>query len=543
MPVLDLGHSTIIGHCPTKQSIINDATAIAACIHDINHPLAVVVGKRGPSVAVDPVLTLGSDKGLPVHAWLPAGPVSGLGDRAFCTTHGLRYSYMAGAMANGIASVELCVALAGAGMLGSFGAGGLSLERTRAAIHTIRAAIGQAPFAVNLIHAPHEPAHEEAVVDLLLEERVRLIEASAYLGLTAAVVRYRLTGIRELPDGSVHCPNRIIAKASRVEVATRWLSPPPAKLVAELLKRGVIDETQAALASRVPMAEDLTAEADSGGHTDNRAAIALYPTFLSLAERLTAEHGYPAPLRIGAAGGISTPASAAAAFGMGLAYLCTGSVNQACLESGSCDHVRAVLAEVEQADVCMAPAADMFEMGVKLQVIRRGTMFPMRAAKLWRCYEDHARWEDIPQTQREEIEKNIFRRSFAEVWADTEAFWQRREPDQAERGRQDPKRRLALCFRWYLGMASHWANRGDPERRLDYQIWAGPAMGAFNEWTKGSFLADPAQRTATCVARNLLVGAARQQRLTMLRAQGIRLDSALGRIVPVEESQLLELVP
>ena len=29
----------------------------------------------------------------------------------------------------------------------------------------------------------------------------------------------------------------------------------------------------------------------------------------------------------------------------------------------------------------MAPAADMFEMGVKLQVLKRGTMFPMRAAQ------------------------------------------------------------------------------------------------------------------------------------------------------------------
>ena len=33
------------------------------------------------------------------------------------------------------------------------------------------------------------------------------------------------------------------------------------------------------------MAEDLTAEADSGGHTDNRPAITLLPTMLALRDR------------------------------------------------------------------------------------------------------------------------------------------------------------------------------------------------------------------------------------------------------------------
>ena len=37
----------------------------------------------------------------------------------------------------------------------------------------------------------------------------------------------------------------------------------------------------------------------------------------------------------------------------------------------------------------MAPAADMFEMGVKLQVLKRGTMFPMRAQKLYELYRAH----------------------------------------------------------------------------------------------------------------------------------------------------------
>ena len=92
------------------------------------------------------------------------------------------------------------------------------------------------------------------------------------------------------------------------------------------------------------MAEDITAEADSGGHTDNQPAIVLLPTMLALRDRMQAQYGYDRPLRIGAAGGISTPWAAAAALAMGAAYLVTGSVNQSCVEAGTSDVVRRMLA-------------------------------------------------------------------------------------------------------------------------------------------------------------------------------------------------------
>ena len=71
-------------------------------------------------------------------------------------------------------------------------------------------------------------------------------------------------------------------------------------------------------------------------------------------------------------------------------------MNQACVEAGASEHTRKLLAGVEMADVTMAPAADMFEMGVKLQVVKRGTMFAMRANKLYDLYVNYDSIEDIP---------------------------------------------------------------------------------------------------------------------------------------------------
>lgn len=441
-----------------------------------------------------------------------------LGDRRFLSDLGLRHPYVTGSMANGIASADIVEEMARAGMLGFFGAAGLSVGRVTVAIDRLQASVGHLPHGFNLIHSPNEPRLEAEVAELYARRRVRLVEASAYLDLTPAVVRYRLDGIHEGPDGRVICPNRVMAKVSRIEVATRFFSPPPERMVAELVREGVLTPHQAQLAQRVPVAQEITAEADSGGHTDNRPAITLIPTLMALRDRM--QERYAMPLRVGAAGGIATPEAVAASFGMGAAYVVTGSINQACRESGSSDAVREMLAQAEQADVIMAPAADMFEMGVKLQVLKRGTMFAMRAAKLYELYRAYPSLEAIPDAERSNLEKTIFRLTLSDVWAETDAFWRQRDTVQAERAARDPKHRMALVFRWYLGLSSRWANAGEPSRRVDYQVWCGPAMGAFNEWTRGSYLQDWRNRRVADVARNLLWGACVRTRLLVLRVQG-----------------------
>jgi trans-AT polyketide synthase, acyltransferase and oxidoreductase domains len=268
----------------------------------------------------------------------------------------------------------------------------------------------------------------------------------------------------------------------------------------------------------------VTVEADSGGHTDNRPAITLLPTILALRDRLQEQYKYPASLRVGLGGGIATPASAAAAFAMGAAYILTGSVNQACVESGSSDTVRQMLAEAGQADVAMAPAADMFEMGVKVQVLKRGTMFPMRAGKLYELYRTYPSLEAIPAAERIQLEKTVLRLSLDEVWKQTREFFLRRDPTQVPKAEADAKHKMALVFRWYLGQSSRWANAGVPDRKLDYQVWCGPSMGAFNEWAKGSFLEQAKNRDVVTVALNLLYGSAIALRQMQLRSQGVNLD-------------------
>ena len=498
----------------------------------------------GPVLGGSAVLgkTTSENGALPVYAFAPAVDVSNLGDPSFCRDFGLRYPYYAGAMANGIASHEVVVAMSRAGMLGFFGSAGLAPKAVSAAVDRLHAELGDAPYGVNLIHSPNEPDLESEVVDICLRKAVHTVEASAYMNLTLAVVRYRVHGIHRNAQGEVVAPNRIVAKVSRVEVATRFFSPAPEKFLAKLVEAGEITAEQAAMAGEIPMAQDISAEADSGGHTDRRPAMALLPTMMALRDELQAKYGYTQPLRVGLGGGVSTPASAAAAFAMGAAFVVTGSVNQACRESGSSDLVRQMLAESKQADVAMAPAADMFEMGVTVQVLKRGTMFPVRAAKLYEIYRSCGSIEEIPADDRAKIEEQIFRAPLDEIWEQTRTFFAERDPRQLERAAKNPKHKMALVFRWYLGQSSRWANAGVPDRQVDYQIWCGPSMGAFNEWVKGSYLESWENRRVVAVALNILYGAAVLTRGHCLRTQGVAPSPDVERIVPQEQTALEELL-
>ncbi len=506
--------------------------ALAELLARVRQPVTVVADGEDVRLGTDaPTGTPGGDS-LPVTAWAAGCAPERLGEPSWTRDYGTRYACYGGSMANGISSVTLVEALGRAGMLGFFGAAGLGPAEVEAAIDQLQRLPEDVPYGCNLIHSPNESALEAAVADLYVRRGVRCVEASAYLRLTLPVVRYRVTGIEERPDGSIVTPHHVIAKVSRVEVASKFLAPPPEDMLSALVAAGDITEAQAALAARIPVARDLTAEADSGGHTDRRPALALLPTMIALRDRFQTEHGYAAPPRVGLAGGISTPASAAAAFAMGAAYIVTGSVNQACVESGSSNTVRRMLAEAGQADIAMAPAADMFEMGVDVQVLKRGTMFAMRGAKLYQLYKQYPSLDALPAEERARLEKQIFQSSTEDFWAQTRAFWMGRDPAQVERAEKDPRHKMALLFRAYLGQASRWANQGVPERKLDYQVWCGPAMGAFNEWVRGTFLEAPEQRHAATVGLNILYGAAVLHRANQLRTQGVYLPPAATRIIP-----------
>jgi hypothetical protein len=67
-------------------------------------------------------------------------------------------------------------------------------------------------------------------------------------------------------------------------------------------------------------------------------------------------------------------------------------------------------------------------------------------------------------------------------------------------------------------------------------------MGAFNEWTKGSWLAEAAARNIKTVALNILYGAAVAARINNLHSQGVKLSHQAARIEPLKAQKIETMI-
>ncbi|MBF0233571.1 MAG: 2-nitropropane dioxygenase, partial [Desulfamplus sp.] len=295
---------------------INDFTQI---IQNIRKPVHIIYDPNQKSLGLalnGKISSNAKSNSKHLVAAFPALYPEWLGDRRFLETHRVRFAYVGGAMARGITSVDMVVALAKSGMLGFLGSAGLPLDQLEKELQRLAHTLNPLglSWGCNLIHTPDDAMLEEKTVDLFLKYGVLRISASAYLGIVPSIVRYVAKGLTVTPQGMIKRNHFVFAKVSRPEIAKIFLSPPPEKILHQLKSSNQITALQADIARHVPLAADIEVEGDSGGHTDNRPLNALFPVILSLSRELSQYYNYQETIRIGAGGGIGTPEAVASAF-------------------------------------------------------------------------------------------------------------------------------------------------------------------------------------------------------------------------------------
>lgn len=443
-----------------------------------------------------------------------------LGNQEFKKDYRLKYAYLTGAMVKGIASKELVVKMGKAGMMGYFGTGGLQLPKIEEAIQFIQRELKEEQaYGMNLLHNLNQPSLEEDTVDLFLKYGIKRVEAAAFLQITPALVKYRLKGLQRDAQGRILTTHKVMAKISRPEVAQVFLSPAPERIVKKLLEEKKISQAEADMAKEVPMADDICVEADSGGHTDMGIMLVLLPTIIRQRNELRDKYQYTKSVRIGAAGGIGTPEAAATAFMLGADFILTGSINQCTVEADTSEVAKDILQQLNVQDTDYAPAGDMFELGAKVQVVRKGVFFPARANKLYDLYRHYNSLDEIDDKTKQQIQNKYFHRSFEEVYAETKAYYSQHQPEEIEKAERNPKHKMALIFKWYFVQTMRLARQGSTEQKVDYQIHCGPALGAFNQWVKGTPMENWRNRHVDEIADKLMQATAEflNERFQLLR--------------------------
>tara|TARA_R110002110_G_scaffold415800_1_gene656301 strand:+ start:57056 stop:58453 length:1398 start_codon:yes stop_codon:yes gene_type:complete len=441
-----------------------------------------------------------------------------LGSSEYKKTYNVRYAYYTGSMYRGIASKELVIRMSQAGLMSFYGSAGLSLDQIEQDITAIQAALKPgSSYGVNLIHNMEDPNFEMQTVKLFIEKGICFVEAAAFMQVSSALVFFKLHGISKGDRNQ----NKIIAKISRPEVATSFMSPAPKKIIQELLEQNLINSEQAEWAKNNPICDDVTVEADSGGHTDQGISTVMLPTIIRLRDELMAKYQYKAKIRVGLAGGLGTPEAIAAAFIMGADYVSTGSINQCTPESGITDIVKDMLQDINIQDTDYAPAGDMFEIGARVQVLKKGVFFPARANRLFMLYNHYDSLEELPEKIKTQLQSQYFKKSFDDIFTETTEYFQKiGKYDLIEKAHRDSKHKMALVFRWYFGHSVRLAFEGDEAKRVNFQVHTGPALGAFNQWVKGTELENWRNRHVDTIAEKLMTTTAEliNQKITNLQS-------------------------
>ncbi len=406
-----------------------------------------------------------------------------LGSRDFSRRFGCQYSYVLGSIGRAISSADLVVKAANAGFLTYFGAAHTSIENIQHAINDIQSNIGaNKSYGVNLHANLLNPDAEDALVDLLLENKIKHAEATGFFDITPALVRYRLQGIEQ---GST---NSILAKAESITQAIKFLQPAPDAILTQLLNDGSITTAQAQLARSLPMADAIAFQGD----------IALLAELLSLRN----QYGVPAQqVFIGSAKEIGSPQSIASAFINGAEFVLADTIQQCTVESGLHNQAKTLLQNASIADIKTAPCTELFEFGRTISVLNKGSLFANKAKRLYELWKDHKTLENLSTEQHVALAE-YFPEGIEYAIERSSSTRQLLNSTQTNVASSDSARVWTQLVKYYLQAAT---NQNDT--RPDWCITCGPDIGTLNNWLNKEKLVPWQERHIDQLALQLLSAA------------------------------------
>lgn len=427
-----------------------------------------------------------------------------LGSKAFKEEYNVKLAYVAGSLYHGISSATMVAKLANARILGILGSRGLSTKELAEQIQEVKKNISpQQPFGTNISYR-HGNEQEMELVELLLKEEVTVLETSGFTEITEALAYYKLSGIKK-NGNQISCGNRVIAKITSEEEAALFLEPVPAAIAKKLYKSKKISKLQCDNANKFPLANDLCILANSAGNTQIGNPVSLFPAIKNLQNAKASASTFNTQTRLGIAGSIGTPETAASAFTCGADFILTGSINLCTAEAELDSKIKDKLNNLTFNDTDFITSELLSDSSSKEQIVKTGSFFFSHWDRLNSIYASHNSVDELDADTISFIEKKCFHKSLSAVFEDIE---QKLSKTQSEMLNNDPKLKLKQLFIHYKALA-HKAGTGNINTSIaDYCLPCSPSLAAMNQWLSKSPMANWEQRNIELIAEKIMDGAA-----------------------------------
>lgn len=362
-----------------------------------------------------------------------------LGADSFKKDYKVSYSYAVGGMQKGISSVSMIEELNKNKMLGFLGIEGLSIDEALRLISLAKMKMPLDSVGVKVANNLFDPGYSKNIMEQIIAEDIKKIEVSGYQKPDEDLVKYRLRNLNVDEKGNTIIPHKMIVHIATVKASQSFMEPAPKNIVKKLLDANEISVKEAEIAKNIPMCDDICIDNNKGENRYGWLSI-----LKNLSEECFNKFNLEKKVRIGIGGGIGNPQTVAMAFFAGADFIVTSSINQCTVEAGTSDYVKTLLQNAVETDFIFAQEVGLFELGEKKSVLKRGTLYHIRALKLYEIYNRYESINEIPEKENELITKKYFKVSFNEVY---NCLKDKVSMEMIQLAEVQPKYKMALIFK------------------------------------------------------------------------------------------------
>lgn len=415
-----------------------------------------------------------------------------LGSRSFKEEYETSYAYVVGGIRDGISSVTMMKSLEKGNILGFLGTKGLSLQETQQIIESALREVKQDKLGVHITCDVLQPEYSDEKLQLIIKYNINRLQISGFQKPTEKLYEYRIHNIRQRENAS----DKLLVCVNNRKATEEFMKPIPKYFIQMQMQLGNIDSKEAEFLSKIPLCDDICIENDGLGVNH----FGWISSFKKLNHDMSESYGMKKRVRIGICGNIGNPQMLAVAFFSGADFVMTSTINQCTLEADTSERVKELLQEAKENDFLFAPTDNLFEFGEKKSILKKGTLYAVRAQKVYDIYLKYSSLEEIPDEQ-EELLEYYFGISLEQMYQSIVRRVSNREKILIG---EQPKYKLGVVLKEYLQLCFIQVKIGEKDWEINYGIEVGSELADMNRWLEGTDLETWKQRKVTIIAKRMM---------------------------------------